>query len=142
MSGSERSRCVQQTTFADPNDRTSGNCTEAAVATLLDIPLEEVGYFYPREGDEISEHGEAFTFWRRFEDFFHRRGIYIWATPGTFAGDCLYLASGPSPRGGEIQHMVVMFGGELWWDPHPSGEGILHVTRTWVPIPRAIGSGR
>ncbi|MFP3915900.1 MAG: hypothetical protein ACLFWM_13560 [Actinomycetota bacterium] len=43
----------------------------------------------------------------------------------------VYMALGPSPRG-DFNHQTLALGtGELFWDPHPSGDGVAEVTE-WI----------
>lgn len=116
---------VDQTTFFDPEKPGNGNCTEAAVASILSIPLEDVPRFYTGEG--------AADFWEKFEAFFEARGLFpVHRSPSEPRYDFYYLASGPAPRG--CDHMVVMRGNDLAHDPHPSRAGLLKVTHTWVIV--------
>ena len=117
---------VDQTAFFDPATPRSGNCTEAAVATLLGLRLDQVPKFADA-GPDVSD------FWDAFENFLTAQGFYLMRCEGNFVPDCLYLASGPSSRG--CQHMVVMRGGKLYHDPHPSREGITAVDHVWLTIP-------
>lgn len=117
-------RWVTQTTFYDPDSEGHGNCTEAAVASLLGIPLSDV--------PDFRENGaESWEFWDAFEAFFESRGFRITLNPSSAPCDGYYLASGPSARG--CPHMVVMRDGELAHDPHPSRSGLISVSYIWVP---------
>jgi len=116
---------VDQTTFYDPEIPGNGNCTEAAVASILGIPLSDVPKFYTGAG--------AYDFWERFEDFFVERGYFpVRRSPSEPRYDLFYLASGPAERG--CDHMVVMRGNELAHDPHPSRAGLISVTHTWLIV--------
>lgn len=126
------SRWVDQTTFFDPDNPGSGNCTEAAVASLLGLKLEEVPNFR-------SDGFEAHKFWRAFKRFFRSRGYFIWMQAPDISIPVLHLASGPSSRG--CSHMVIMRDGSMVHDPHPSRAGILSVNHTWVAIPIDAGLG-
>lgn len=55
---------IDQTSFYDGTPGT-GNCTEACIASLLGIPLDEVGKFRPANDD----------FWADFYRFFEGRGL-------------------------------------------------------------------
>lgn len=105
-------KAVRQTKFLGPSS-TTGNCTEAAIATLLQIPLSEV--------PEFNRSGDASDFWESIESFLVERGLYVRYTsthrPGT------YLVSGPTVRG-KGHHTVVYQDGVLVWDPHPSDAGV------------------
>lgn len=119
-------RFKTQTILHDDELGRSGNCTQAAIATLLDLPLESV----PDFNNETEGPRE---FWELVEAFFNGIGYEFYIGSGLHVYDGLYLASGPSPRG--VQHMVVYKNGELFWDPHPSGTGIVVVSHTYRLTP-------
>jgi len=122
---------IDQTTFYDPEaeDPNKGNCTEAAVASILGLQLSEVPRFH-------QEGGDAVDFWSAFEDFLTGRGLYVLREEGNFVPECMYLASGPSKRG--CKHMVVMQDGKLVHDPHPSRAGLLSVDFIHLLIPKDL----
>lgn len=107
------SKAVRQTKFVGPNSKT-GNCTEAAIATLLQIPLSAVPEFN-RSGDDASD------FWESVESFLVEHGLYIKYTTKHKQG--VYLVSGPTVRG-RGHHTVIYKDGQLAWDPHPSDAGV------------------
>lgn len=113
-------RWITQTEFHDPENDGKGNCVQASVASLLAIPLAAVPNFVER--------GFEWELW--FMDWLEENGWETFRFPGDHAPECLYLASGPSPRG--VSHMVVMRDGKLVHDPHPSRAGIEKVD--WVRI--------
>jgi hypothetical protein len=119
-------RWINQTTFYDPERPKNGNCTEAAVASILGLPLEAVPLF--RDAGPTSH-----DFWCAFEDFFEGLGFGVVRLPGNHVPDVLYLASGPAERG--CSHMVVMRDGKLIHDPHPSAAGLLSVEHVWLVVP-------
>lgn len=106
----------------------AGNCMQASVASLLGLPLSEVPHF--------AESNDPETTWDAFFDFFDEKGYLCHLQEKDKSLDCAYLASGPSNRG--VSHMVVMCGGKLLHDPHPSREGIKSVTLTYVIIPKRL----
>lgn len=124
-------RWIDQTSFYDPSIRANGNCTEAAVASLLGIGLDDVPRF--RDAGPGPE-----DFWDAFDAFFAGRGLEVVCLPGNHAPDCLYLASGKASRG--CSHMVVMRGGKLAHDPHPSREGVAQIDRVWLVVPRDLAA--
>ena len=115
---------VDQTQFV--GDGVGGNCVQASVASILNLPLADVPHFL-EVGDRPEEWELAMMDW--LED----RGIGYIRREGEWIFDGYYLASGPSPRG--ISHMVVYHDGSLAHDPHPSRAGISEVKRTWVLAP-------
>lgn len=119
------SRFVHQTKFgvgADVPPDEQGNCTEAAVATMLGISLSEVPCFHGTDGPA--------GFWDRLEEFFAERGLYLHRFDGAWTFPCLYLAGGRTARG--TNHMVVMRDGELFHDPHPAGSGLTEMRHAFV----------
>lgn len=119
---------VTQTEFVEgPGSR--GNCGQAVVATWFDVDLEDVPNF--------TEYGE--WFWQMFSGYFAERG-YLIEEVGLGSHDlpmerCMVV--GDSPRGGGIKHIVIMEGGEITWDPHPSRDGLLSYGRAYIPRAKA-----
>lgn len=122
-------RAIHQTIFppavsvddmeALPGDQ-RGNCLQACVASLLELPLDDVPHFvsYPME-----------EWWFVVERFFADRGLGIcwqplnpehggWAPLGVDV-----MVTGKSPRG-EFNHVVLYRDWQLSHDPHPSGDGL------------------
>lgn len=146
---------VTQTILADPArsdghdaDGVAGNCYQAALASALELPLEEVPHFSNMEGD---------LWWTESTRWLAERGL----VRGMYADDSEYyppvaecqfplfveprtklwpgaeheaivdrvvaaFGSGPSPRG-PFRHIVVLDPetGEMSHDPHPSRAGLL-----------------
>lgn len=102
-------REVTQTIFHEEGAELPGNCLQAAVASLLDLDLEDVPHFIV-EPDWME----------RLAFFAHVHGYQIeYVSPDTPGGG---IAIGPSPRG--VQHAVVWADGAMVWDPHPSRDGL------------------
>lgn len=116
---------VKQTIIDDQR----GNCFQACVASLLDLPLEQVPHF-------LEEAGEQKSVERPFKKWLDERGleaIQLWfndweSIRRTYLGFGKYvIASGTSPRrredGKTKSHAVVAktqgWGLELIHDPHP-----------------------
>lgn len=118
-------RWKDQTSFYDPEDDSSGNCTQAAVASLLDLPLDSVPNF--KEADTVL------GFWDAFEDFLLEQGFWTLRKDSNYCPEGYYLAGGPAERG--CDHMVVMHSGKLVHDPHFSRAGLLKVEHVWLLIP-------
>ena len=120
-------RWIDQTTFYDKANPKSGNCTRAAVASILGLPLRDV-FAFEQAGDD------AYIFWTTFEDFLAQKGFWTMRKDtDRYVPEGYYLAGGPSVRG--CDHMVVMKNGELAHDPHPSREGLVKVEHIWILIP-------
>ncbi|MFJ4787579.1 hypothetical protein [Streptomyces sp. NPDC088794] len=98
----------------DPRGR-PGNCLQATVASLLELPLLSVPHF-------IAE-GAG---WFELMDAFCRvQGHSLDVLP--VDAYCAYgMAWGVSPRG--VRHSVCWADGRMSHDPHPSRAGLLNVT--------------
>ena len=102
---------TQTITVGDGTGRV-GNCLQAAVASLLGLALDEVPHF--AEHDDWLERMVGFGADRGY------RVVYRGA-PVAFG-----LAFGRSPR--DVPHAVVVVDGQIVWDPHPSGDGLVSVS--------------
>ena len=129
---------VDQTTFGDGSDGTEcGNCFAACIASLLELPIDQVPNFAAAGDDSrwlracnrwLNERGIGYadlTWEGAAPDFVFE----LWIAPAQ-----LYIAGGLSERG--LQHCVVMRGDrELVHDPHPSRAGILKVEAIGLLMP-------
>jgi hypothetical protein len=104
---------TQSILHGDPSGR-PGNCLQAAVASLLELELDEVPHFIEYE-----------DWLERLRDFCLARGYRpLQRSP---AAPVPYgMAWGPSERG--VRHAVVWVDGATAWDPHPSRAGLTKVT--------------
>ncbi len=110
---------VFQTAFAE-NEH--GNCHDACLASLLEIPLSEV----------ILSHGQWYC---ATNVWLHRRGfgMVMFAIPPDTVVDkflipigCHHIIYGPSPRR-RCLHAVIGLDGVMVHDPHPDGTGLAAV---------------
>lgn len=103
---------VTQTILAgDPSGRL-GNCLQAAIATLLELPLDAVPHFAESSGDWVAE----------MVQFARQRGHRIvWRSDGDRPD--FGLMFGPTIRSAELTHAVAIRHGQVW-DPHPSRIGL------------------
>ena len=118
-------------------DPLGGNCTEAAIASLLGISLEDVGDL--ARDKSIPEH------WMAVDDVFKRYGFELvrsdckkteFGTAGPRHYDGYYLVSGKTNRfNGTVSHMVLYHNFNLIHDPHPDGTGLINIEHTYVAIP-------
>lgn len=99
-----------------------GNCWQAALASLLGLPLDEVPDFV---NDPVSR-----PMWlEKSREFVQRRGHRLEhlapAFPVPDAGPVV-IAVGPSPRLEHASHAVLVsaLDGTLVHDPHPDGTGL------------------
>lgn len=109
----------------------SKNCMQCCAAYMLGLPVDSVRDF------ERESH-EGVPAWDSMEAFFESHGFTAEMFPPTveILGD--YLASGTTDRG--TSHMVVMRGGKLLHDPHPSNAGLQSVQAVWLIARKAVGA--
>ena len=121
---------VMQTNFAVPG----GNCLQAAIASLLELPLEEVPHATVRPDD---------VWWIELQEWSRRRfGMDLIAfVPGdTYKPSGYHLITGKSVRG--VEHATVGLNGAIVHDPHPTGASMAPNTSLamegrlfWVFVP-------
>lgn len=128
-------KITQTITHDDP--ARPGNCFAAAVATAIDRPLSEVPHFvewgqHLHNGQsKVSDFEDADAdrkcWWAMFLGYVAACGL--WPEPIASLDDAkpgeIVFVNGPSPRG--IAHQVLYRDGELWHDPHPSGDGLASI---------------
>lgn len=121
----------RQTIFVATNPKGRGNCQSAAMASLLDLPLEEV---IDTASDECRDEG----FWQSVGDWLAGRGlkiVHVFPDEGTDALKGVYsIGCGPSPRG-PFWHSVVCKNGVMVFDPHPSDDGLVSIERHDLLVP-------
>lgn len=108
---------VYQTIFGAPE----GNCLAACVASIMNLPLEEVPNFVVPEPLKWRE---------RLDDWLSEQGLGVVCIIGEALPNAYSIACGPSPHG-PYDHCVVWLNGDMVHDPHPSGDGIL-ATADWT----------
>lgn len=124
---------VHQTSFvASMEAPIPGNCIQAAVASVLELPLDGVPHFL-LFGDWwgialirfLQARGLSLRTWTDRDDW-----AAYWVEQGVPSeplaaapADQVLIVSGPSPRGDWL-HVAVYRGTELLHDPHPEGNGI------------------
>ena len=110
---------VRQTIFGKPD----GNCFQACVASLLEVPLEEVPSFTEK-------------WWLELEAWLESRGLapllLTWplAKGSYFCLDTHYIACGLAGRG--LRHSVIYKNQELIHDPHPDNTGLVEEPDTVI----------
>lgn len=113
---------VTQTILHDPyHPDVPGNCLQAAIASLLGLPLNAVPHFV------------TFTWWVGAIELWARgRGLHFRAAKVADAGEIplfRHILSGQTERG--ISHVVIAEEGWVVWDPHPSRAGLTSVDTAW-----------
>ena len=108
---------VTQTILYTPENEAAGvygNCLQAAVATVLDMPLEAVPHF-----SQFLWWPHAMSLWAA------GHGLKVCGERTSVIPDRLCVVGGKSPRG--VMHSVVGEHGAIAWDPHPSRAGLAEV---------------
>ena len=90
-----------------------GNCMQAAIASILELPLDEVPHLMLYSVDD---------WWGKYEEWAKQLGLQpIGIDPnGDWKPKGWHLIIGGSPRG-DFDHVVVGFAGEPVHDPYPEG---------------------
>ncbi len=109
---------VDQTAFGKPN----GNCFQAALASLLELPLGEVPH--------VVVHADWFD---RLTAWALGQGVELVPLDTAWTPRGYYLASGPAARG--LAHTCVYRDGVLAHDPHPDRSGLRSVEDHLVVVP-------
>ena len=124
---------VDQEFVHKPEEGQFGDCQRAVIASLLELPIQEVPHFY------VESDGDAVLFWELVQTFVGGHGYAYLSVPATsgiaFYGlyDGVYHEiSGPSPRGNGTYHAVVGCDGEIVHDPHPSRAGLAGGPSEWT----------
>jgi hypothetical protein len=120
---------VRQTIFVATNPKGRGNCQSAAMASLLELPLDQV---IDTASDDCRDGG----FWVTIAAWLAHRGLKsVTLEPGDISLQGAYsIGSGPSPRG-RFWHAVVCKNGQMVWDPHPSDDGLVSIESHDVFVP-------
>jgi len=116
---------VEQQIMHNPKNNQHGDCMRASIASLLELPYEEVPHFLALGTDESFSHSLkeflltkdlallelSFWDWEKFEGIFHgAKGVH-------------HLICGPAKHG--TYHATVACVGVMVHDPHPSKDGLL-----------------
>lgn len=112
----------------------AGDCMRACVATILELPLDEVPHFV-----QYVEHPagtDPHLWWWALLGFCGAHGWHVrYVDEDPPGGWC--LIAGKSPRG--HQHVVVGFDGAMVHDPHPSRAGVVEPAE-WFAFERGSES--
>ena len=103
-----------------------GNCEQAAVASILGLPLDAVPDFI-----------EQSNFAASYVDFLRSKGFAVVVVPPNRKPDCYYMAVGASEATGH-PHACVYREGELVHDPHPGRRGLSRVDEVHLFVPIEI----
>ena len=137
---SETMKPVRQTRLAGTDGETPGNCFQACLASIFDVPLEDVPDWKDRidayRGDKRTPKCRDRTWQQHWMDVQHwLRDAFqltmLEVKAGSIQGfdmheECLSIATGRSRRG--TLHACVARGKEIVHDPHPKNEGLNRIS--------------
>lgn len=106
---------VYQTTFGYPN----GNCFQAALASILELPLEKVPHFM------LDLTNDWFMELRNWLGQFGLDAICVRGESEAFLPSKGYYIMGGRRPGRTYLHAVVACNGQVVHDPLPEGQGVL-----------------
>lgn len=115
---------VDQEFFYDKGE--VGDCIRAITASILELEAKDVPHFVKDQPGS--------DWYDTWEEFMIKHGITPimitppWEKVPKPVG--YYLASGPAERG--CKHIVIMCGGKVVHDPHPSRKGLTDIEAIWI----------
>jgi hypothetical protein len=107
---------VDQDIFVNDPQGRPGNCLQACVASILELPLNEVPHFVTVPDD---------TWFDQMVKWIESRGYALYDSDGLSCDEDYVFAIGKSPRG--VSHVVIYHKGEMVHDPHFSRAGITDI---------------
>ncbi len=121
---------VDQEFSHDENNGVWGDCMRAVIASLLDLPRNEVPHFLH------EAKGDRYQFDLLVAKFCQSKGlVYMqclmeaWSLPADAV--VYHEIMGPSPRDPTLFHAVVGRNGEIVHDPHPDKIGLAGDPTDW-----------
>lgn len=119
---------VKQTIFSDKEKGVHGNCMQAAVASILELPLCDVPNF-----------AEAKNFWGAVRRFFRQHNLQMMHLSVDSVVPGYYMVTGRSPRFADVLHQTIYHSGKLAHDPHPDNTGVTEITNVEILVPIDLG---
>lgn len=117
---------VDQTIPYEAGSVVGGNCLQAAVASIYELPIEAVPHFI-QFGDDWG---------KALQLYVHSTGHELLRLHHEPDDSEIVLAFGTSPRG--VQHSVVWRDGYVMHDPHPSKSGLVGNPSSFWSITRPL----
>lgn len=125
-----------------------GDCWRCCIAAILQVPADEVPHFVKfaeeqgRSADALTQTWLAKRGYWLIEGADHREAWQVFGVPAYSSESHLVpilpmMCCGPTVRSKNerMTHAVVMDGGKLLYDPHPSNAGLLAVTKRYIIVP-------
>jgi hypothetical protein len=114
-------------------------CWIACIAGLTDLDHDELAALIPAAVKDAGTKVETDAFRSAFTDYhnavnrFMRGRGWRLAYVGMDIPRGFSIGCGKSPRG--VDHAVIALDGVVWWDPHPSRQGVERITSYEVIVP-------
>jgi hypothetical protein len=115
---------VYQTIISNPSKNIHGNCFPSCLASILDLPLNQVPAFQDMGTKWFPA---LWAFLKEQACEFHGTGKKEKVDTYTPGIDGYYIVNGASPRGFIRGHSVIYKAGKLVHDPYPDGGGLLEI---------------
>ena len=114
-------KALDQTAFGEQE----GNCFQACMASLLEVPIETVPHFMVY-GDRWCEVARNWCHQRGFD-------MIMLTAGGDYLPEGYWIAGGSADRG--LKHACIYFGDQLAHDPHPDRTGLIDVEDITILLP-------
>lgn len=104
---------IDQEHLHDPEAGVLGDCFRACIASVLEVPIAAVPHF-ALLGSRWSQVADGYL---------AALGRELLWEKGDPPHDVWTIVTVKSPRGSDLKHSVIYYGGEMVHDPHPSRAG-------------------
>lgn len=117
---------VNQSIIHDPKNGKNGDCWRAAIASVLELSINEVPHFGDMEYIEGIK--AELRFLMKYGFSLYRIYMPAGEYPKLTEDECpYYFIVGASPRDKNITHQVVGYKGKIIHDPHPDKTGLTSI---------------
>ncbi len=124
---------VYQTKFFDPVEGTRGNCTQAVVASILELPIDKVPPLFPDDDQTLNLLKFMEEYGYTNEGSWYSDRVKVGQTEEEalleairdnpeYGIDGYHIVFGISKRG--VNHVVIYNKDGMQHDPHPSKDGV------------------
>ena len=116
---------IKQRNRHKPDEGIYGDCVRASLASILEMPYEDVPDFAYCESQQTEVRKWLRSFGYDYISFFWSADVslaYVQERMRNWTQDVYYLLGGNSSGG--VGHVVVCLNGEIVHDPHPNNVGI------------------
>lgn len=110
---------IKQKNLHNPKQGIIGDCYRACICSLLEISDKDVENFVENTDYPMN-----------VVHFLKEKGYRMYHSKEVPISVEYYIANGISPRG--VRHSVIYKNGELAYDPHPVGGGVIPDLYSWL----------